>query len=110
MGPPWWTDQRGGRTDPSSRPGSRDADGLGAALGDRAVHVLPVVGPAAGGRGDRPRDPVRQRTGLGAVVRLVAGQLRGLDPPGLRVHAEVQLAPGAPRLRAVLLDQPLAGP
>src|SRR3569833_70843 len=25
---PWCTDQRGGRTDPSSRPGSRDADGL----------------------------------------------------------------------------------
>ena len=29
--PPWCTDQRGGRTDPSSRPGSRDADGLRAA-------------------------------------------------------------------------------
>src|SRR3954468_16869205 len=81
------------------------------AFGHDAGHVLPVPGAVTRERGYRSRlDLVEPGPDPRAVIRLVAGQLHGLDPAGPGIHAQVQLAPGATGLRAMLLDQPLAGP
>src|SRR3954451_19961158 len=81
------------------------------AFGPDAGHVLPVLGAVTRERGYRSRlDLVEPGPDPRAVIGLVAGQLHGLDPAGPGIHAQVQLAPGATGLRAMLLDQPLAGP
>src|SRR3954447_2376394 len=63
---PWYTDQRGGRTDPDPRPGSRDADGLRAAEFEHAIQ-----GMRGGGDLGRPtRIGARaQRAGSGNLDR-----------------------------------------
>src|SRR3954463_9906419 len=81
------------------------------AFGHDAGHVLPVLGAVTRERGYRSRlDLVEPGPDPRAVIGLVAGQLHGLDPASPGIHAQVQLAPGAACLGAMLLDQPLAGP
>src|SRR3954454_15465492 len=83
---------------------------LGMALGDAGVDAGLVVRPITGERGHGPLDLTEQEIDLGAVIGVVAGQRRGHDPARVGVHAEVELSPRPARARAVLLDQPLAGP
>src|SRR3954452_20216936 len=61
-------------------------------------------------RHHRPRHLVEQGANLGAIIGIMGGQHRGDDLAGVGVHAEMELSPRAPRLGAMLLDQPLAGP
>ena len=84
---------------------------LGVALGDRAVHVLPVVGAVAGERGDRAVHLVEQRARPGSRrrPRWSVSSTASIRPVSASTP-EVQLAPGPAGPGAVLLDQPLAGP
>jgi len=52
---------------------------------------------------------VEQGADLGGVVLVAVGQRGRHDPTRAGVHAQVQLLPRPAPLRAVLLDQPLAG-
>jgi hypothetical protein len=94
---------RGGLTRHRARARWHNDGRLGMALGDRRVHVLPVIAAVAGERGDHTLDLIEQRPDLGAIVRLAAGQLHRFDLAGGGVHAQVQLAPGTAFLGAVLL-------
>jgi hypothetical protein len=76
---------------------------------DLGVDVV-AVERAVGGEGcDRPFDPAEERADLRAVVGILVSQRRGDDPAGVGVRGEVEFAPPAPRLRPMLLDEPLAG-
>src|SRR4051812_40748976 len=79
-------------------------------LGHTVVNSILVVGAVSNDRGERLVDLVEQRAEFGGIADFFAGQGRGDDRAGLRVHSKVQLPPGATALGAMLLDQPLAGP
>src|SRR3954463_8978916 len=88
----------------------RDDGRLGMALGDAGVDAFLVVRTVAGERGDLAVHLVQQGTDLGAIIDVVGGQRGRDDLAGVGIPAEVELPPGSARLRAVLLDQPLARP
>ena len=62
------------------------------ALGDRRVHVLPVLPAVAGERGDRPLALIEQRPDLRAIIAIAGRQLGRGDRAGRRVHAECSFA------------------
>jgi len=74
------------------------------------VDAAPVVRATAGQGGHGFGYLVKQRTDLGGIIDVTVGQRGCNDPPAARIHADVQGAPGAPPLGAVLLDQPFARP
>ena len=76
-------------------------------LGNLAVDAVPVVRPVGRVRGERTR-LVKQRSHLRGVVDIAGGQRGRGGPPGVGIHADVQLSPGPAGARAVLLGQPLA--
>src|SRR5690349_14608905 len=97
-----WTEHgRGARRD--------DNRSLRRVLGHSIVNPVLVVGAVSNDRGERLVDLVEQRAEFGGIVDFFAGQGRGDDRAGLRVHSKVQLAPGATALGSMLLDQPFAG-
>src|SRR4051812_31711358 len=106
---PWCTDQRGGRTDPDPRPGSRDADGLRAAELQHPVQGTSGDGhlgrPArVGARAQRVADHplVAGHSCLGQRATVVAG---GLLPAQAPVLGDGPQVPVAPRRRG--LGRPL---
>src|SRR3954451_22717886 len=66
-----------------------------------------ILRAIAGQRGDRAVGLVEQGADLRAIIGILVGQHRRDDPPGVGIHADVQLSPGPARAGAVLLDQPL---
>jgi hypothetical protein len=76
--------------------------------GDFGINTVLIVGPIASERGQRAGDLVEQRADLSAVIDIFRGQRRGHDLTGAGIDAEMQFAPGAAGLDAVLLNQPLA--
>src|SRR3954470_13650202 len=80
---------------------------LWVALGDTPVDTLLIIRPVASHRGDWAVGLVEQGTDLRAIIGILVGQHRRDDPPGVGIHADVELPPGPARAGAVLLDQPL---
>src|SRR3954462_7578777 len=78
------------------------------ALGNTAVDTLLIIRPVASQRGDWAVGLVEQGTDLRAIIGILVGQHRRDDPPGVGIHADVELPPGPARAGAVLLNQPLA--
>ena len=74
------------------------------------VHVGAVAGTVTDERLDRRGDLIEQGNDLRGIVDVGWGQLHGGDLPRSSVHPDVELAPGAALLGAVLLNQPFAGP
>ena len=74
-----------------------------------AVDAVLIVSTVGGERGHRTVHLIEQGTDLRGIVDVVGGQRGRLDLPGVGVHSDVQLAPGPPCLRSVLLEQSFAG-
>ncbi len=81
---------------------------LGITRGDLAIDAVLIVSTVGSERGDRAIDLIEQRPDLRGIVDVAGGQRRRRDLPGVGIHGDVQLAPGPPCLRAVLLEQPFA--
>src|SRR3954469_8041618 len=80
----------------------------GMALADAGVDAVLVVRAVACDGGHCACDLVEQGANLGTVIDIVGRQRRRNDPARVSIDAEVHLAPGPARSRAMLLDQPLA--
>src|SRR3954452_22700616 len=82
----------------------------GMALADAGVDAVLVVRAVACDGGHCACDLVEQGANQRAIIDIVGRQLRRNDPARVSIDAEVHLAPGPAPSRAMLLDQPLAGP
>lgn len=77
--------------------------------GDLAINVVPVVCTIGSKRRDRAIHLIEQDADLGRVNDIACGQRRRCDLSGVGVYSDVQLAPRALGLHAVLLKQLFAG-
>ncbi len=75
---------------------------------DLAVDAVLIVGTVGSERDDRVDYLIEQSANRQGIVHVAGGQRRRGDLPGVGIHGDVQLAPGPPCLRAVLLEQPFA--
>ena len=82
--------------------------GVGVTVEDGPVGGLAIIRAVRQHRGNRAIDLVEQRADQGGVALVRGGQLGGQDVAAVGIDGQVQPAPAAARLAAVLLMQPLA--